>query len=146
MSDRGGCIVCGVVMGGEADPLRCHDCVENKYMEQTGTPTTFIRMTDSGPVAIEAAPLDGPNWLGALVLHAEQVHGCTHTEQLRAEAAPAPAPLDGLRETLLAEGIEAFRLTREYVGEDTLPALPGWSWFDWTEKALAALRDEGETT
>ena len=61
MSDRGGCIVCGVVMGGEADPLRCHDCVENKYMEQTGTLATFIRITDSGPVAIEAAPppLDG---------------------------------------------------------------------------------------
>ena len=58
----------------------------------------------------------------------------------------APTSLDGLREALLAEGIEAFRLTREYVGEDTLPALPGWSWFDWTEKALAALRDEGETT
>lgn len=25
---------------------------------------------------------------------------------------------------------EALRLTREYVGEDKLPALPGWSWFD----------------
>ena len=65
---------------------------------------------------------------------------------LAIEAEAAPHPLDGLREALLAEGIEAFRLTREYVGEDTLPALPGWSWFDWTEKARAALRDEGETT
>ena len=25
---------------------------------------------------------------------------------------------------------EAIRLTREYVGESTLPALPGWSWYD----------------
>jgi hypothetical protein len=36
---------------------------------------------------------------------------------------------------LLSEGIEAFRLTREYVGEDMLPAVEGWSWFDWCEKA-----------
>lgn len=26
--------------------------------------------------------------------------------------------------------LEALRLTREYVGERTLPAIPGWSWFD----------------
>jgi hypothetical protein len=25
---------------------------------------------------------------------------------------------------------EAIRLTREYVGERTLPALPGWDWFE----------------
>jgi hypothetical protein len=25
---------------------------------------------------------------------------------------------------------EALRLTREYVGEDVLPALPGWAWYD----------------
>lgn len=25
---------------------------------------------------------------------------------------------------------EAIRLTREYVGESVLPALPGWAWFD----------------
>ena len=36
---------------------------------------------------------------------------------------------------LIRDGIEAFRLTREYVGEDTLPAIEGWSWFDWCEKA-----------
>ena len=40
---------------------------------------------------------------------------------------------------LLADGIKAFRWTREYVGEDTLPAIVGWSWFDWCEKARAAL-------
>ena len=97
-------------------------------------------------IEAEAAPLPlaGTNWLGALVLHAEQVHGCTHTEQLRAEA--APLPLAGLDDALVAEGVKAFRLTRDYVGEELLPALPGWSWFDWTEKALAALRNEGETT
>lgn len=44
----------------------------------------------------------------------------------------------GLRD-VIAEGIEAFRLTREYVGEDTLPAIEGWSWFDWCEKARAIL-------
>lgn len=25
---------------------------------------------------------------------------------------------------------EALRLTREYVGEDVLPAIEGWSWYD----------------
>jgi hypothetical protein len=60
------------------------------------------------------------------------------TEQARRE-------VDGWRE-LVAEGIEAVRLTREYVDgtapdstDGVLPALPGWSWFDWTEKARAAL-------
>ena len=32
---------------------------------------------------------------------------------------------------------EAFHLTREYVGEDALPAFKGWSWYD----ADNALRD-----
>ena len=47
---------------------------------------------------------------------------------------------------IIADGIEAVRLTREYVDgepEDStdglLPALPGWSWFDWTEKAKEAV-------
>ena len=35
---------------------------------------------------------------------------------------------------LISEAREAIRLTREYVGEDLLPALPGWSWFDVTQK------------
>jgi hypothetical protein len=38
-----------------------------------------------------------------------------------------------LREAL-AQAREALRLTREYVGEDVLPALPGWSWHDATVK------------
>jgi len=46
--------------------------------------------------------------------------------------------LAGQREAL-AQCVEALRLTREYVGEDMLPALPGWSWFDATERANAIL-------
>lgn len=34
----------------------------------------------------------------------------------------AEAERDGLR--------EAIRLTREYVGEEVLPAIPGWTWYD----------------
>ena len=45
---------------------------------------------------------------------------------------------------LIAEGIEAFRFTREYVGEDLLPEVPGWSWYDWVTKARAEV--EGEVT
>jgi hypothetical protein len=59
---------------------------------------------------------------------------------LRAEARPP----EGLA-PLLLEGVEAFRLTREYVGEDALPALPGWSWFDWCEKVAARLSAGGAT-
>ena len=56
------------------------------------------------------------------------------------DATPADS-LDALR-ALVADGIEAIRLTREYVDPtgELLPPLPGWSWFDWTERARAALR------
>ena len=38
------------------------------------------------------------------------------------------AALDLLAATQQAR--EALRLTREYVGEDALPAIEGWSWYD----------------
>jgi hypothetical protein len=44
-------------------------------------------------------------------------------------------------ETLLWQAREALRFTREYVGEDTLPAIEGWSWYDATvaiDRYLAA--------
>ena len=49
---------------------------------------------------------------------------------------------------LVAEGIEAFRLTKEYVnipdenGFVLLPDVEGWSHFDWVVKARAALEEE----
>lgn len=33
---------------------------------------------------------------------------------------------------------QALRLTQEYVGNELLPALPGWSWFDALEAYKAA--------
>lgn len=36
---------------------------------------------------------------------------------------------------LIKDGIEAFRLTREYVGEKMLPNIEGWSHYDWVQKA-----------
>jgi hypothetical protein len=51
---------------------------------------------------------------------------------------PAPPDTALLRQTI-ANGVVAMRLTREYVGEETLPAIEGWSWFDWTKEAEAAL-------
>jgi len=41
---------------------------------------------------------------------------------------------------LAGELAEAIRLTREYVGEESLPAVPGWSWFDATQHFDAADR------
>jgi len=36
---------------------------------------------------------------------------------------------------LIAAGLVAFDFTRQYVGEDVLPAIEGWSWFDWCQRA-----------
>jgi hypothetical protein len=47
----------------------------------------------------------------------------------------------GIDVELIRQGIEAFRLTREYVGDERLPALAGWSWFDWTQAASARLAE-----
>ena len=59
----------------------------------------------------------------------------------------ARAELAALR-ALVADGIEAFRLTKEYVnvpdehGFVLLPDVPGWSHWDWTVKARAVLEEE----
>lgn len=37
-------------------------------------------------------------------------------------------------ETAIRELTEAIRLTVEYVGNDNLPPLEGWSWFDALKK------------
>lgn len=55
-------------------------------------------------------------------------------------ATAASQPVTASMEALVAEGIEAVRLTREYVGEEVLPEIEGWSWYDWTQKAKAALQ------
>lgn len=46
----------------------------------------------------------------------------------------------------LKQCIQAFELTRQYVGYATLPPLPGWSWFDAVKRASAALGIEMEVT
>lgn len=50
-------------------------------------------------------------------------------ETVALDADPDPA------RDLIFEGIEAFRLTREYLGPEFLPEIEGWSWFDWVQKA-----------
>lgn len=51
---------------------------------------------------------------------------------------------------LVADGIDAFRLTKEYVnipdenGFVLLPDIEGWSHFDWTEKARTMLGGESD--
>lgn len=50
----------------------------------------------------------------------------------------APAADDTVR-NLIAGGLIAFQHTREYLGEQTLPAIAGWSWYDWTVRAEAFL-------
>jgi hypothetical protein len=72
----------------------------------------------------------------------DEWHGAAIANLMRAEAAEREA--SELRE-LVADGIKAFRYTREYVGEETLPAKKNWSWFDWTERAHAAV-STGEDT
>jgi hypothetical protein len=39
---------------------------------------------------------------------------------------------------LIFKGLEAFRITRDYVnvgGVEILPAVPGWAWYDWATEA-----------
>lgn len=59
---------------------------------------------------------------------------------------PGPSGSDFRRaeaaEAMLRGGIEAMRLTREYVGEDVLPAVRGWSWFDWSTRAAALVGEQ----
>jgi hypothetical protein len=47
-------------------------------------------------------------------------------------------------EKIIRAGIEAFRLTREYVTPEMLPAQPGWSWWDWTTAATSFLPASAE--
>lgn len=55
-----------------------------------------------------------------------------------ADAPPSTAELFDLIEA----GIRTFQHTRDYVGEDVMPAVEGWSWFDWTRRAEAMLARE----
>jgi hypothetical protein len=71
----------------------------------------------------------------------EQMVEAVLKEQAHTEAAEEVS--ERLR-NFIGGGIEAFRHTREYVGEDVLPAIEGWSWFDWTEKAHTIIRREDE--
>lgn len=62
----------------------------------------------------------------------------------------AHAEIRALR-AVVADGLEAWRLTREYLGsrgvdDEYLPEQPGWSWFDWCEKARNAAPSSGSTT
>jgi len=56
-----GCIVCGVSI--DITKLRCHDCIEQRYAEDTGT-ETVVRIGKNGPVELVGlleilADLDG---------------------------------------------------------------------------------------
>lgn len=47
-------------------------------------------------------------------------------------------------ENLIARGYRAWRLTREYIGEDRLPVVPGWEWFDWCRIAAGMFPDAAD--
>ena len=61
-----------------------------------------------------------------------------------AEMHPMAAYNLGWQEARTAERdlVEAIRLTVEYVGTETLPPLPGWSWYDALVKADPALAEK----
>jgi hypothetical protein len=61
-------------------------------------------------------------------------------DRVIAKAVPAdPADRIEQLERVIAGGVIAFQHTREYVGEDVLPEIAGWSWFDWCQRANAVL-------
>ncbi len=52
-------------------------------------------------------------------------------------------PSDHDLRAVIRYGMEAIRLTREYVEPTVnLPAIEGWSWFDWVVWASAALGED----
>ncbi len=51
----------------------------------------------------------------------------------------AEASHDALLEAC-KEALEGFRLTREYMGEQVLPEIKGWSWFDACNTLTAAIK------
>jgi uncharacterized circularly permuted ATP-grasp superfamily protein len=96
--------------------------------------------------AFEREQPDGPTQVDVVVdvvvaYMDEQTVAAVLKEQEHTEAAESVS--EKLR-TFIAQGITAFHHTREYVGEDVLPAQPGWSWFDWTERAHTIIRREDE--
>lgn len=61
-----------------------------------------------------------------VIAAAEFLHGAA-VKPVAAEANPETRPDTG---DAIAELAQAIRLTREYVGEELLPAVEGWSWYD----------------
>jgi len=43
---------------------------------------------------------------------------------------------------LLSTALKALCLTRDYVGEDTLPAIEGWEWYDAGKKIADVISDD----
>lgn len=70
-------------------------------------------------------------------LYASEIAG-RFIAHARTDVPALVAEVERLR-LLVAEGTIAFQLTREYIGTELLPAIDGWSWWDWTQKAEAAL-------
>lgn len=63
----------------------------------------------------------------------ECVRGGRPANEAQQPDTEAPRPADPIgcgHETAVAELAQALRLTREYVGEELLPAVEGWSWYD----------------
>lgn len=52
------------------------------------------------------------------------------------------AYMDEAANPVVEDLAQAIRLTVEYVGNDTLPALPGWSWFDVLKRYRPDLAEE----
>ena len=69
---------------------------------------------DAEKWGVEIPPRDHPFWQ-------------MYPAQADAVLAVLPAPAD---RAAVAELAQAIRLTREYVGEELLPAVEGWSWYD----------------
>lgn len=101
-------------------------------------------MTDHNHITRDIKPL-GAGCSGCDEYHINALH--MKIAELRDQRNAARAEVAALRECI-AQGIEAFRLTKEYVnvpdenGFVLLPDVEGWSHWDWTLKARAALEEE----
>jgi len=99
------------------------------FEAEAGTPLKKAReaLTDSHTCIHEEQAAELQERLNAAI----EASSIAETGRLNAEA-----ERDRLA-ALVADGIEAFRITREYVGEGLLPEHDGWAWYDWTQRAAA---------
>lgn len=96
------------------------------------------RFMGSGSAVYELVPASDADAVRALIRDRGLMIGWFANAMETAKNRRSTAENERLK-TRLVQCVEAIRLTREYVGEDLLPMLAGWSWYDAVVAVNAAI-------